>query len=66
MAINEGANGVKKKGEAARTRPPEAPLDENVARSYLEVQPPGFGENPRSSIEAAVVDPDVDDTEGGE
>ena len=49
-----------------KTRPPSAPLDEGAAESYREVQPPGFKDHPRSSIEAAVVDPDVADSEGGE
>lgn len=49
-----------------KTRPPEAPLDEGSAESFREVQPAGFKDHPRSSIEAAVVDPDADDTEGGE
>ena len=49
-----------------RTRPPEAPLNEGVAESFREVEPPEFGDHPRSSIEAALVDPDVDDSEGGE
>jgi hypothetical protein len=49
-----------------KTRPPEAPLEEEAADSFREVEPEGFGDDPRSSIEAAVVDPDVDDSEGGE
>jgi hypothetical protein len=49
-----------------RTRSPDAPLNEGVAKSYREVQPAGFKDHARSSIEAAVVDPDVDDSEGGE
>jgi hypothetical protein len=49
-----------------RTRPPDAPLDEGAAEAFRAVEPAGFQDHPRSSIEAAVVDPDVDDTEGGE
>ena len=49
-----------------KTRPPDAPLDEGAAESFREVEPMGFQDDPRSSIEAAVVDPDVDDSEGGE
>jgi len=49
-----------------KTRPPDAPLNEGAAESYREVQPEGFKDHPRSSIEAAVTDPDVDDTEGAE
>jgi len=49
-----------------KTRPPDAPLPEGAAESFREVEPEGFKDHPRSSIEAAVVDPDVDDTKGGE
>jgi hypothetical protein len=49
-----------------RTRSPETPLNEGVAESFREVEPPGFADHPGSSVEAAVVDPDVDDSEGGE
>lgn len=52
--------------EGGKTRPPEAPLDQAVAEAYRQVQPPGFRDHPSSSIEAAVVDSDVDDTIGGE
>jgi hypothetical protein len=48
------------------TRPPEAPLNEGVTEAFREVEPPGFEDLPRSSLEAALVDPDVDDSEGGE
>ena len=48
------------------TRPADAPLDEGSAESFREVEPAGFKDHPRSSIEAAVADPDVDDSEGGE
>lgn len=47
------------------TRPPDAPLNEGVAESFQEVEPAGFTDHPRSSIDAALVDPDVDDSEGG-
>ena len=49
-----------------RTRPPEAALNEGVAESFREVEPPDFQDHPRSSLEAAMVDPDVDDSKGGE
>ena len=49
-----------------QTRPPGAPLNEGSDESYRDVQPAGFKDHPSSSIEAAVVDPDVDDSEGGE
>ena len=49
-----------------RTRSPDVPLNEGVAESFREVEPPDFQDHPRSSIEAAQVDPDVDDSEGGE
>ena len=49
-----------------KTRAPDVPLNEGAAESYKEVQPEGFKDHPRSSIEAAVVDPDVQDSEGGE
>jgi hypothetical protein len=48
------------------TRSPETPLNEGVAESFHEVEPLGFSDHPRSSLEAAMVDPDVDDSEGGE
>ena len=54
------------KSHKGETRSPDAPLNEGAAESYQEVQPAGFKDHPRSSIEAAVVDPDVDDSEGGE
>ena len=49
-----------------RTRAPDAPLDKDLIESFVQVEPKGFGDHPRSSIEAAAVDPDVDDSEGGE
>ena len=48
------------------TRPPEEKLDKDASDSFNEVQPARFRGNPRSSIEAAVVDPDVEDSIGGE
>lgn len=48
------------------TRSPQTPLNEGVAESFREVEPAGFADHPGSSVEAAVVDPDVDDSEGGE
>jgi hypothetical protein len=49
-----------------KTRAPEAALDEGSAEAFRAVEPEGFKDHARSSIEAAVVDPDVDDSEGGE
>ena len=37
-----------------------------VSEAFREVEPPGFADHPGSSMEAALVDPDVDDSEGGE
>ena len=48
------------------TRGPDAPLDEGSADAFRAVQPAGFKDHPASSLEAAVVDPDVQDSEGGE
>ncbi len=44
----------------------EAALDEGSAEAFRAVEPDGFKDHPCSSIEAALVDPDVDDTKGGE
>jgi hypothetical protein len=49
-----------------KTRPPEAALDPAASDSFDEVQPARFRGHSRSSIEAAVVDPDVEDSIGGE
>ncbi len=54
------------KSSRRKTRLPDSPLNEGAAESFKEVQPNGFKDNPRSSIEAAVTDPDVADSEGGE
>ena len=51
---------------AGKTRPPEAPLNEGVADAFRKVEPLGFQDHPESSQDAAVADPDVDDSEGGE
>ena len=56
----------KTKSYGGKTRPPEAPLNEGVAESFREVEPSGFADHPRSSIDAALIDPDVDDSKGGE
>ena len=58
--------GAFKAPHAGTTRSPETPLNEGVAESFREVEPPDFQDHPGSSIEAAQVDPDVDDSEGGE
>ncbi len=63
-----------KKSKAAKTpaaslswaRTPSRTLDRIVADAFKAVEPDGFGDHPDSSIEAAAVDPDVDDSEGGE
>lgn len=54
------------RAHGGRTRAPDAPLDKTLIDSFTAVEPAGFGDHPRSSIEAAAVDPDVDDSEGGE
>lgn len=54
------------KSRGGKTRAPDAPLDKELSDAFREVEPAGFGDHPRSSIEAAAVDPDVDDSEGGE
>ncbi len=59
-------NPKKPKLSDGNTRGPDAPLNEGAAESFQEVEPTGFKDHPRSSIEAAVVDPDVEDTKGGE
>lgn len=48
------------------TRPPEAPLTKDLSDAYNDVQPARFKGGARSSIEAAMTDPDMDDTIGGE
>lgn len=50
--------------QGGKTRPSGAALDPVLSDAYRDVQPPGFKDHPRSSIEAA--DPDVDDTIGAE
>ncbi len=50
--------------DGTTTRAPDAPLEQEEADAYRQVQPPGFKDNPRSAIEAA--DIDVEDTIGGE
>jgi hypothetical protein len=64
--ISKRTGAAKPKPVDGQTRSPDKPLDEGAAESFEEVEPKGFGDHPRSSIEAAVVDPDVDDSEGGE
>ena len=49
-----------------RTQTPSRTIDRVVADAFKAVEPAGFGDHPDSSIEAAAVDPDVDDSEGGE
>lgn len=48
------------------TRPPDAPLDADAAESYDAVEPALYGGNARWSLQAAVSDPDVEDSIGGE
>lgn len=54
------------KPEGGETRPADAPLDAGAEQAYEEVEPAPFQDDPRWSIEAAVSDPDVEDTIGGE
>lgn len=55
-----------RKPEGGATRPPDAPLDMGAAESFAAVEPPAFRDHSRWSIQAAVSDPDVEDTIGGE
>lgn len=55
-----------RKPEGGATRPPDAPLDMGAAESFDAVEPPAFRGDARWSIKAAVSDPDVEDTIGGE
>jgi hypothetical protein len=55
-----------RKPQGGETRSPEAPFDKELTDTFNEVQPEDFRGNSRSSVEAAAVDPDIDDTEGGE
>lgn len=48
------------------TRPAGAPLDEGAAEAFRAVEPEGFQDHPRASIDDAIADPDVDDSKGGE
>jgi len=59
-------SGPAPKHVVGETRSMDAPLDEGAAESFREVEPAGFKDHPRSSIEAAVSDPDVEDSNGGE
>ncbi|MCR4295076.1 MAG: hypothetical protein NUW21_06045 [Elusimicrobia bacterium] len=54
------------KPEGGATRPPDAPLDMGAAESFEAVEPAAFQGDARWSIKAAVSDPDVEDTIGGE
>ncbi len=54
------------KPEGGVTRAADAPLDMGAVESFEAVEPPGFRDDARWSIEAAVSDPDVEDTIGGE
>lgn len=54
------------KPEGGATRPADAPLDMGAAESFEAVEPPAFQDHSRWSIQAAVSDPDVEDTIGGE
>lgn len=51
------------KPEGGQTRPPDAPLNPGAAEGYEEAVPKG---DAHWSQKAAVSDPDVDDTKGGE
>ncbi|MDD5305231.1 MAG: hypothetical protein PHS14_19205 [Elusimicrobia bacterium] len=50
----------------SRTRAPDVPLDLGAEVSFSEVEPAAFRSDPNWSIMAAVSDPDVEDTIGGE
>jgi hypothetical protein len=55
-----------RKPKGGPTRPASAPLDEVVAAAYNAVQPERFKGSPRTAIDQAVSDPDVEDTKGGQ
>jgi hypothetical protein len=55
-----------RKPEGGITRSSDAPLDMGAAQSYEDVEPEGFQDGARWSLQAAVSDPDVDDSIGGE
>ena len=55
-----------RKPEGGATRSPDAPLDMGSAQSFEDVEPEGFRDDARWSLQAAVSDPDMDDTIGGE
>lgn len=48
------------------TRAPDSPLDLGAEVSFSEVEPAAFRDVPNWSLLAAVSDPDVEDTIGGE
>lgn len=54
------------KPEGGATRPANAPLDMGAAESFEAVEPPAFRSDARWSIQAAISDPDIEDTIGGE
>lgn len=54
------------KPAGGETRPASEPLEDSESEGFTDSQLPGFQDNPEHSIEAAVSDPDVEDTIGGE
>ena len=48
------------------TRRPDEAFDKDLTDSFNEVQPETYRGNSRSSGEAGMIDPDMDDTIGGE
>ena len=49
-----------------KTRAPDAPFDKELTDTFNEVQPERFRGNSHSAVDAGVIDPDLDDTIGGE
>lgn len=49
-----------------KTRPANAPLDQELTDTFNEVQAEKFRGDSHSSIDATIADPDVEDTKGGE
>ncbi len=54
------------KSVGGETRPASEPLEDTEKDSFEEVQPKGFKDEAEHSIDAAISDPDVEDTKGGE
>lgn len=54
------------KPAGGETRPASEGLSETEKQGFREAEPPGFRDNAEHSLDAAVSDPDVEDTIGGE